>query len=326
MNWSATTALPFRVIDAEYSRALDSVIVVDESPNTLRIISTATQQVQTVALNTAPECVSVSPDGHKAAVGHNGWISYVDLDTATLLNTLPISIDVLDVVLAGNGYVYGFPRVDQWTLIHALDLSNGNEVTSTGDQIYAGTLAKLQPGGTAMYGADNGLSPDDIEKYSISGGTPSYMYQSPYWGDYPMGGNLWFSDDGARIFTRGASVFRTSTLQTQDMIYAGSFPNTGTIAAADDSTAAGFVAEINEDPNLWDPDPSMPVTADVTVQLFERSFLNLSRTDTLPSFPGTQAASHGRFVFWSSDGMHYYVLVQADPSANALNDWALLAN
>src|SRR5207247_2440005 len=162
---------------------------------------------EAVPLPVAPTAVSVAPGGMTAAAGHNGWVSHVNLSPAAITSTFAVSADVLDVVLAANRYAYAFPRHDQWETIRCINLTTGAETQSGVSSIYAGTLAKLHPNGTAIYGADNGLSPSDIEKYDISGGTARYLYDSPYHGDFPMCGDLWISNDGLRIFTRCGNVF-----------------------------------------------------------------------------------------------------------------------
>jgi len=58
---------------------------------------------------------------------HSAYVSHVDLETAAVLRTWPVSADVGDVVLAGNGYAYAFPRVDQWVDIHSVTLTTGAE-------------------------------------------------------------------------------------------------------------------------------------------------------------------------------------------------------
>ena len=124
--------------------------------------------------------MSLSLDGIYATVGHDAWVSYINLSRVTLEKTFAVSTDVLDVVLAGNGYVYAFPRTDQWERIRCISIATEVETQSTGNFIYAGTLAKLHPDGDAIFGADNGLSPSDIEKFSIANGTAEYLYDSPY--------------------------------------------------------------------------------------------------------------------------------------------------
>src|SRR5205823_14490036 len=82
-------------------------------------------------------------------------------------------------------------------------------------------LGRLHPGGASIYTATNGLSPANIEKLNISGGTASYAYGSPYWGDYSICGNLWISENGARIYTACGNVFRSTADQATDMRYMG---------------------------------------------------------------------------------------------------------
>jgi hypothetical protein len=97
--------LSFRVIDAEYSKLLNKIIAVASQPsNQLHIYDPVTETDTTVNLNLVPTCVSVSPDGLYAAVGHNAWISYVNLSTGTLVKTVAVTADVFDVVLADNEY------------------------------------------------------------------------------------------------------------------------------------------------------------------------------------------------------------------------------
>jgi hypothetical protein len=314
--------LPFRVVDAEYSESLDRIVMVSASPSQLHIYDGATRtETATVDLPTTPSSVSVGPDGHYAAVGHNAWISYVNLSTAKLEKTLPISIDVLDVVLAGNGYAYGFPRRDQWARVAALNLQTGAEAPHTGMSIYAGTLGKLHPGGKAIYGANNGLSPSDIEKYDISAGPVSYLYDSPYHGDYAMCGNLWMSKDGLRIFTRCGNVFRSSEVRDQDMRYNGALQGMHYLTWVAHSLSGQRVAAIDGGSSYYQTGSA----ADTKVNFYDYDFLNYKGSVTLPRFqaPGNSYAAHGRFVFASADGSKFFVVTQADANSGLLMDYAV---
>ena len=215
--------LPNDVVDAEYAKATDLLVYVADDA-TLNIYHPNTHDLSSVALSYAPTCVSVSPDGTKAAVGHDAHVTYVDLIAETVLTTNTISCDALDIVLTDNGWVYAFPRRDQWEAIHCINVTTpyANETLSGSWDIYAGTKAKLHPSGKYIYGATNGLSPSDIEKYDIQNGTARYLYDSPYHGDYSMGGDLWFEESGERLFTRAGTVFKTSDIQGMDMTYNGS--------------------------------------------------------------------------------------------------------
>ena len=71
--------------------------------------------------------------------------------------------------MANNKWAYVFPKDDQWEYVRCINLniSTDNEANSTGGSMYAGTKGRLHPSGKFIYGADNGLSPSDIEKYDI---------------------------------------------------------------------------------------------------------------------------------------------------------------
>lgn len=214
--------LPNDVVDAEYAKATDLLVFVAENA-TLNIFHPDTQEISAVALSYTPTCVSISPDGTKAVVGHDAHVTYVDLLAETVLTVNNVSCEALDIVLTNDGWTYVFPRRDQWTKIRCLNVTTPNAmVTShTGYDIYAGVKAKLHPSGKYVYGAQNNLSPADIEKYDIQNGTAQYLYNSPYHGDYGMGGDLWIEESGERLFTRAGNVFRASETQNQDMVYNG---------------------------------------------------------------------------------------------------------
>lgn len=319
-----TTALPFRVVDAEYSKSLDAIVAVSESPYRLVIYRPTTRSLLSVALGAAPLCVSVGPDGKFAAVGHDGTISYVDLENALLVKTLDVSANVLDIVLAGNGYVYAFPRVDQWETIRSVHISSNLETQSTGRSIYAGTLGRLHPGSTWMYGANNGLSPADIEKYDISAGTAVYKYDSPYHGDYPMCGNLWFSEDGARIYTACGNVFRSTAIESTDMTYAGKLEGESSIRWASNSQAAGSIAILPSYGAYW-WQPSAP-RSDHEVHYYTPDFLVYRGKYVLPPFvvENTSWPSRGRWHFFDATGTRQYVVVQSDSDSGMLYDFGVV--
>ncbi|QRO01308.1 hypothetical protein JRI60_20925 [Archangium violaceum] len=313
-----THGLGHRVLDAEYSKSLDRVVMVAADPNTLYVYDPATHTEKSVALPLAPTAVSVAPDGKFAAVGHDAYISYVDLSTPALLKSIPVSADAFDVVLAGNGYAYVFPRVDQWVGIHSIEIATGKESLGSSYSIRAGTRARLHPGGTAMYGADNGLSPDDIERYDISTGIAKVAYDSPYHGNYYMCGDLWFSEDGARIFTRCGNTFRASSVRSEDMVYAGALSGASAIHHLTHSTAANRIALVQESYG----------TSEVgkQVRLYTPDFLNFDQAIPLPPFKvnATEYASYGRFVFYSAAGDRLIVVVQAAASSGMLNDYGIV--
>ncbi|MEO0602547.1 MAG: PKD domain-containing protein, partial [Myxococcota bacterium] len=173
----------------------------------------------------------------------------------------------------------------------------------------------------AIYGADNGLSPSDIEKYDISGGTAAVMYDSPYHGDFAMCGDLWFTNGGERIVTRCGNVFRATADQNTDMNYNGMLSETPLVGFVHDTASSDAIAVI-PGYNFWNPTDD-----DTAVQFYGKSYLSYLGSEPVTEFPigssGETTPGHGRFVFWRSDGAVYYVLLQADEDSGVLNDWAI---
>ncbi|MBM3274054.1 MAG: hypothetical protein FJZ00_02790 [Candidatus Sericytochromatia bacterium] len=313
-------AITFKIVDAEYSAALDRVVAVSTGPSALKLMDPETSITEEIALSRVPTAVSVSPDGMYAAVGHDKFVTYISLPGKRIVREVAVTADVLDLVLAGNSWVYVFPRRDQWETIRALELTTGREVQHTGEEIYAGTLARLHPDGMAIYGANNGLSPSDIEKYDISAGAPAYKYDSPYHGNYAMCGNLWFSQDGASIFTRCGAVFRATTVRATDMTYTGNLKGISRIQALAHSGVTGLIAAAPQVQST-----SNPSSAETEIRLYDAQ-LNQVIARQLPSFRdarGREVPGAGKHVFYSFDGSRIHVIAQAVTATPSIREFAL---
>jgi hypothetical protein len=314
-------ALDYRIVDAEYDRNHDVIVAVSTSPNRLVIRDPETGDETAVTLSLTPSCVSIQPGGDLAAVGHDGNFSLVDLTSGTVTRTYAVTTNAVDIVLATNGYCYVFPRTDQWEGIRCIQLATGVETTSGGYSIYAGTLGKLHPSGEYMYGANNGLSPSDFEKYDIRPGTATVMYDSPYHGDYAFSGDIWIADDGLRLFARSGNVFRSSTVRAEDMTYAGSLAGATYLEWVEHSSAANLVLAI--------PAASYYSPAASEIRVYSNDFLALQGVRALPQFlvPDGQGGGDlynaiGQFVFIDQAGDRFHALVKAEGGAGLLKDWA----
>lgn len=313
------------VIDAEYDRNNNVIVVVSENPNELRIFNPANNSIASVPLNLPPSSVSIGLDGENAVVGHNGWFSYINLSTMQLVNNFAVTANVYDIILAPNDWVYVFPKEDQWERIRCINLLNGVETQHIGNSIREQTKVKLHPSGNYIYGANNGLSPSDFEKYEISNGTAQYLYDSPYHGDFPFNGNIWISEDGNRLFAKSRRVFNSSSSQSNDITYNGELVGDGNVITLDYSSSSKRVYAIFTNGNIWDEKPSSEI------RKYETDFLAFKGTIELPGFlipdgngGGEINKSLGYFGFFNSDGTKYYVLVKVDEGFGAQNEWAIV--
>src|ERR1051326_897608 len=102
-----TNVLPFKPVAFDYSKKLDRLILISANPNRLNIYDPVTPQLVSVPLVQPPLSVSVSPDGLRAAVGHDALISYVDLEKGSVLKMYNVSTTVNGVV-ADTSWVYTY--------------------------------------------------------------------------------------------------------------------------------------------------------------------------------------------------------------------------
>jgi hypothetical protein len=312
------TTLSHDVVDAEYSAALDAIVMVSAQPtHSLYVYDTATGAEREVRLNRVPTAVSVSLDGQTAAVGHDALITVVELADAgqpgapspTVLN---VSADVFDLVLDGRGFVHAFPRTDQWVEAHSVEIATNIEQLGAGS-LRAGSRAKLHPAGDFVYTADTDLYPSDITKFDIRSGAADRIYDSPYHGEYAMCGSLWLKQDGAVVYTKCGNTFRTSTTQSQDLLYNGRLQLSIAqvydyqIDSLSQSDATDEIALL-EAP--WYACTIAKVGCYTHLNLYESAFLNRTAVYSLaPVEIGTSTyTQRGLFVFHSADGLHRYII------------------
>jgi chitinase len=190
--------------------------------------------------------------------------------------------------------------------------------------IRAGTLVRLHPSGKFIYGANNGLSPSDFEKYGIgtsatAGTAATYLYDSPYHGDYAFDGNVWISEDGLRLFARSGNAFRSSEVRAEDMLYGGALQGMSAVQWVVQSTAAGKVFAL--------PGATFNGEGASELRVYDSAVLAYRGASVLPRYniPSVGSyASHGRFVFTRADGARVYVIVQADGAAGLAQDWGVV--
>jgi chitinase len=308
--------LEHSVVDAEYSRPLERLIMASDAPDGLFIADPVEGTETFVALPAPPTSVSVGPDGTHAAVGHDGSVSYVRLTDGTVLQTFPVTTSVHDVVLAGNGFAYAVPGESGGNEIRCLDLSTGIETLAGGFKFFSESRAKLHPSGTVMYHSmPSNFSVSDIAKWDISSGTAEYLYDSPYFGEFQGCGDLWISEDGQRIFTRCGVAFQSSTTPAADMLAVGSLGGVDFVLHVDQSSVANKVVAIPD----TDANPFGDPSLEHTVRLYRSDSLAFERRIELLSVVAGGAVHDldGRFAFLSADGARLFIIVQASDEAGA---------
>lgn len=211
------------VIDAAYDHKRKKLYYINNNPNQLVEFDPATKKSNILNLSNTPIYISLSSSGNYAAIANDGNATLVNLNSFSVINTFTTGARPYDIILKDSAFVYIFPEVGGHVKVQCIDLQNNyNILKSNGRSIYEKCKAALHPTQDAIYTADNGVNPADVTKVDVSNDTATVLYDSPYHGDYDLGGDLWITKNGNRLITRGKTVLQTTTTKSTDMIYSGS--------------------------------------------------------------------------------------------------------
>ena len=108
-----TTPLAFRPSGAEYSTALDRIVMISANPNQLHIYDAVSGADTKVNLAKAPVALSVSPDGLFAAVAHDLSVSYVNLSTGTVDKVLTTTMSGNQLVVLAAEWILSIPSSER---------------------------------------------------------------------------------------------------------------------------------------------------------------------------------------------------------------------
>ena len=285
--------LAYGVVDAAYHRDSDTMVLLGDDER-LHIYDVSTRETRSIDLVGTGFKVALSPAGDKAVVGHDGYVSAVDLSIPSVAEVIPMRTRPSDMILPGNGYLYVFSDIRNYGHPAVVDLDAGVEVFGMMDGLSSGSRAALHPSGDVVYAVAPHVSPTDLHRFNIESGEMTYGYDSIYHGNYEPCDNLWFSEDGNRIFTSCGNVFYATDSQSTDLRYADSLPR----------PFYPYVDMSHKDQELLVLDSINP-----TVSVYDSETLELQSERQLPQYRIRYSLfdTLGQFVFHKSDGSHLVV-------------------
>jgi hypothetical protein len=305
------------VADAEYDRNRDVIITVSDSPYRLRMLDPLNRTSSSVDLPLAPKCVSIRPDGLYAAVGHDGFISYVNLSVLEVEMFYAVTCDVSDIVLPMNGWVYAVPRDDSQGRIRSIELSSGNESLQTGTAIRESSTIRLHPSGDYIYSADS----YDGYKLDIRVGNASFLYRSSAGID--IASNVWIAGDGNALYDSSGNVYQLSAVRNNDFAYSGSLSESDYFAYVDATRSGVYVYAVPAGQEDNDQNPA-------EVYIYEGPELTPTVIVELPSISapdgngGTrEVAMEGVYVFGDSTEVYFHALYRAHAASGLYYDWSI---
>ena len=207
---SGSVALPFTPLAARYSKSLDKAVMVSTGPDALKIVDPFSGLIKSVILPGAYKAMSLSSDGKLAAVLHEGQVTLVDLQTASIIRTSATSGSQTEVMLTNSGLVYLSGQTGgQWYSPSVLALNARTGATLSGADptgfgyFYSTMHGIYSPVNRKGYAVSEGLSPVDISFFTTDATTNAVTTygDSPYHGDYPIGSTLFLTPNYDRVLT-----------------------------------------------------------------------------------------------------------------------------
>ncbi|MGH1421947.1 MAG: PKD domain-containing protein [Hyphomonas sp.] len=263
--------------DIVYNKVRNQIIYTVSDKEELRIRNLDDFSEQILNLSQIGEQLDISPNGDYVAVSHSGSASLIDLtgEQPAVIDEQFVAADWGDIVIDDRAIAYMLPRRDQWVDLYAIDFKNDRVVSRYGS--YAGGQLRMHPNGGKFYSADRGVSPSDIEKWTVSDIENIFRRDSVYHGHYGMGGNIWINEAGTRLVVAGGHVLRASDDPALDMRFVEAFGAMPSVVWADHSSEAkrwvaiaasaislvsdttyNVVGSVDVDPLFFDPSNGSP--------------------------------------------------------------------
>jgi len=179
-------------------------------PDKLLAYNTKTRAVEKeISLNRAPNCLSISEDGHKALIGHTWMISLIDMDNFSVNKTLDSDYNIYDIEWGTGDWCCYTPgsEVSHYDL-HWLNINTGEQYVTNSSGLYGETIIKKIPHQNYIIASRLIISPSGISVFdNNTKALDNYFHEDA--------GKFWYSSTGEYLFGSYSHVYKTSALLTQ---------------------------------------------------------------------------------------------------------------
>ncbi len=149
-----------------------------------------------ISLGKAPTSFAISEDWTKAAVGHNGFMSVLNLSSNTVTETYPLDYSVYDMAWAENDWFCYTQNGGSFSGLHWINTADGTMYDDPdGYSLDGASIIKKVPNQPYIIASRGWTSPSGFFAFDI--GTKSKKSYSHM--DLT---NFWFSENGDYIFGR----------------------------------------------------------------------------------------------------------------------------
>lgn len=305
-------SLGFTPLEVRYSRGLDRLVAYAANPNALHIIDPFTGTTRQVALPLSVKSFNLSANGKLAAVLHEGVVSLVDIESATLIRSSLTNGSQTDAFPTNAGLIHmvGTNATSNMTPVSMLNGRTGADLTSYDTYYGSGHFYGTQRGIVAhtlnkTFVSSTGVSPIDISYFTINpaSGALVSVGDSPYHGGYSMGSPFFLSANEDLLFVAEGHFYRTDTLR-----YAGRLSMSGRILSMSHSSVSDEALVLTTmSPVDYNGAYTGTLTYPSSYQRFRGALFLPDADIALPLIGGEQ--SYGLGIYHSTSN-HHVALVQ----------------
>ena len=197
------------VTDVWMDKTTDILYLTTKQPNRLLAYNTKTRTIdRELVLTKAPNCFSVSEDGHKAIIGHWVMISVVDMDNFSVIKTIEVDYNLFDIEWGANNWCCYTPGSEvqhyilQWKNI---DTEETDNMSFDAGSLYSGTLIKKIPYQDYIIASKIRNIPSGITIFDTQNRSESQYFHQDFH-------RFWFSSDGNYVYCTENQIFEVSSL------------------------------------------------------------------------------------------------------------------
>jgi hypothetical protein len=204
------------VTDAQFDKLADRLYLSTRHPNRLMIYDAKNRTaLHEISLPNAPTCFSISGDGRKIAVGHEGKISLINMSSLQVERVMEVDNIVYDIEWGdGDWCCYTPGTVVQHCNLNWINLVSGERDESPDNMstsLYGGSIIKKIPNQDYIVATRLHLSPSGIIVFnSQTREYVNYFHESI--------DQFWFSADGTYLFDSYNNIYKTSAMPAQTEI------------------------------------------------------------------------------------------------------------
>lgn len=205
-NTANIRAVDGNIIDALFNKNTNILYYVTSSPNKFVAYDiTGRKVLNEIPLSKVPTSFAISEDWTKAAVGHNGYISTINLSSNTVTTTYTLSCSVNDIAWAENDWFCYTQKGGSFSGLHWINTADGTLYDSPDTfSLDGSSIVKKVPNQPYLIATRNSTSPSGFFAYDIATKSKkSYAHMDLT--------NFWFSENGDYIFAMNSNVYRTTS-------------------------------------------------------------------------------------------------------------------